>query len=429
MREKLTPSAWKRMVMERTTPGYGGTMEKLRDVDQRIHDWTKDLGALLADVKRAKKSKQLDAGRLVDITKLLVTINNRLKGITEIGSPIEKSHEKYLNEFQEEVSEDIAGKVATAGFLEDFWNRLKNEWLAEKLLTPEEKKRNAERKRVILSLVGTAEQALHTVEKKLKDMEEARASGNIGSYISALREISVVQQNFDSEYATVYNMYFKDIADSVVEEHQKMDEEAESEKAESEEAETAPETDVDLGDLEEDSEEDAAETERDRPSSATTPSEIGTAPTQYSPGVPYEGAPAGSVGVEEARPASAPRTEPSGKPSHVPTGPGGPFTAMSPGQQVGAEGLKSEELEMPSQRPQTWEDVPVGPSGRREVRIAMLKAQHQHFVEELKKAAATYNDPYILAAMLAKYSGHIEEQDPESSMKLLAIVEGVVDER
>ncbi len=82
-----------------------------------------------------------------------------------------------------------------------------------------------------------------------------------------------------------------------------------------------------------------------------------------------------------------------------------------------------------SSRPQKWEDVPVGPGGFREVRISMLKTKHQRFLDELKKAAKTYNDPYVLAAMLAKYSGHIEETDPESSMKLLAIVEGIVDER
>ena len=44
----------------------------------------------------------------------------------------------------------------------------------------------------------------------------------VGDYITALREISVVQQSFDSEYAPVYTKYLHEVAESVVEEHQKM---------------------------------------------------------------------------------------------------------------------------------------------------------------------------------------------------------------
>jgi hypothetical protein len=57
---------------------------------------------------------------------------------------------------------------------------------------------------------------------------------------------------------------------------------------------------------------------------------------------------------------------------------------------------------------------------------AMLQLQHVKFVDELKKASSM-NDPYLLAAMIAKYSGQIDEEDNEASLKLIAVVEGIVE--
>lgn len=51
---------------------------------------------------------------------------------------------------------------------------------------------------------------------------------------------------------------------------------------------------------------------------------------------------------------------------------------------------------------------------------------HQNFYNELVKAASI-NDPYLLATMLVRYSSQIEDDDFDTSMKLLAIAEGILD--
>ena len=56
---------------------------------------------------------------------------------------------------------------------------------------------------------------------------------------------------------------------------------------------------------------------------------------------------------------------------------------------------------------------------------AMLKTSHAHFYDELEKAAKV-SDPYLLAAMILKYSEQIDDVDPEKSMELLSIAEGIL---
>ena len=72
-----------------------------------------------------------------------------------------------------------------------------------------------------------------------------------------------------------------------------------------------------------------------------------------------------------------------------------------------------------------WDDEDAPPTIRNpSLRNAMVRVQHSNFLTELKKAAAIHN-PYVMAAMIAKYSDQIEDIDFESSMKLLAIAEGI----
>lgn len=54
------------------------------------------------------------------------------------------------------------------------------------------------------------------------------------------------------------------------------------------------------------------------------------------------------------------------------------------------------------------------------------QSSHQNFYNELVKASSV-NDPYLLATMLVRYSSQIEDDDFDTSMKLLAIAEGILD--
>ncbi len=55
----------------------------------------------------------------------------------------------------------------------------------------------------------------------------------------------------------------------------------------------------------------------------------------------------------------------------------------------------------------------------------LLKKQHNEFMSELSKIASRHDDPYLIASMLVRYAGMIEDQDIETSLKLLAIAEGM----
>ena len=50
---------------------------------------------------------------------------------------------------------------------------------------------------------------------------------------------------------------------------------------------------------------------------------------------------------------------------------------------------------------------------------AVIKRSHRRFFNELQKIARDRKDPYLMAAMMAKYSEKIEDIDPRMSINLL----------
>jgi hypothetical protein len=60
------------------------------------------------------------------------------------------------------------------------------------------------------------------------------------------------------------------------------------------------------------------------------------------------------------------------------------------------------------------------------VASAMLHYQHSKFFEELNKAASYYQNPNILAVMMLKYSEQIEDQDENTSVKLIRMAQGIL---
>lgn len=60
------------------------------------------------------------------------------------------------------------------------------------------------------------------------------------------------------------------------------------------------------------------------------------------------------------------------------------------------------------------------------VASAMLHYQHSKFFDELNKAASYYQNPNILAVMMLKYSEQIEDQDENTSVKLIRMAQGIL---
>lgn len=428
----------------------GDTMDELRKVDDRIHQWAKDIDSIIRKVKSLKKSKAIDAGRLVDATQLLTQINNRLLWITEISAPLEEAHEKALKQFQEEVLEE-SPKIATAGFLSDFWEAVKREIMAESLISPEEKKKNEKRKRAVLQLIGHAETALKAVQDRLDKMEDARASANIGQYLTLLREVSVIQQRFESEFAAVYNQHLQPIAEEVVKKHEQQDQKADPRSI------FEPPRPIELGDedieiLDEEDEyeelgdEDIIEVEEDEIDVPLMPGVNKEAP-QLDLELEMPGTTEEDLAIEldqdkpqkkttrkkttrKKRPAKKKTTKkksPSKRKTKKKEPEKSPETLnreeMAKVREELMEQARNPDVELPEAPP---EPIRLVPSTDLEKIVTQTK--HQRFFEELVKASQTYHQPEILGAMLARYAQQISDEDPQTKLKLLAIVQGILDE-
>ena len=58
---------------------------------------------------------------------------------------------------------------------------------------------------------------------------------------------------------------------------------------------------------------------------------------------------------------------------------------------------------------------------------SVVKYSHQRFLNELNKVANEQGNPYLMAAMMANYSGQIESFDPEMSTRLLERAGKIID--
>jgi hypothetical protein len=252
MRERFSPSAIKRWLGETFYKDYGKTMEKLRQIDDAIYGWIKDIEDLNKQLKeRYKMPGHMDDKRVVDIARLLGAINRRFKKIDRAGDILEEMTESHLKEFEEsfpielpegkfhETTQKEMEEVEKLRDADDlmfaeagFWDDLKQKWLTRKMETSSAKAR----REAIKGLVGKADNLVKRLKGMLKGLGKARSSGNVGEYLSTLNTISEEQQTFENSFVEVYESYVKEHVDKML----------------AEEADKAPDTIVDpqTGELE-----------------------------------------------------------------------------------------------------------------------------------------------------------------------------------
>ena len=107
------------------------------------------------------------------------------------------------------------------------------------------------------------------------------------------------------------------------------------------------------------------------------------------------------------------------KPGEPPTLTGKPFQ--------GFVDLVNNTVAKPKETTTTPNKEPAKPVAKDKKGRKGVKA-NEAFYNELVKTASATNDPYLMATMLVRYSAQIEEDDFDTSMKLLAIAEGILDE-
>lgn len=231
-----------------------------------------------------------------------------------------------------------------------------------------------EKEKAISLLVDVAKDTLSKIKDYFIELHTAKLLVDIDAYINILKKIAVVQQRFETKWQKIYDRFIDESADGKIE----------------------PST-------------------KDYISEQGLESQIPTVQkipdTEKDPTLPFEE----FEDLEELEEEEEPETEKS------------PITLRAPSIEFKEEPKKPkwEEWKInPETGKEEWKINPE--TGLMELKYAMLKLQHIKFVEELKKAAALDN-PYLIAAMLSKYSGQIEDVDLKASLKLISIVEGILE--
>lgn len=377
LKERFLPSAWKRYFYEQLVPEYAEKMDKLREIDDQLYEWTKDLEALVSSSESA-----FDSGRIVDVAIYLATLNSKLKKIEERGKEIPRPNFEEINKVLREIDKGnypyIDKELFDFGKIDDktagWWDDLKKKWVSERFRGDFIKKRKLALKHVI----NVARTTVDKVKDKLSLMHDDRAKGDIEGYIKKLNEISLLQKAFQNNFKPIYKEYLKGLVDEVLAEQEK------TEKYPNESAEQF----IDPTKMVEKEEQPKVE-----------PAKVD--PVKVEP-APIKRDQFGNQIKEPEIIEKQPETVPSESEKQI----------------------ESEEIEV---------DIPTEPTKEEEEEAPKtlpsedIKKSHQEFFLGLVKKSSYLNEGEIALEVL-KYSEKIEDYDLDTSMKLLAVVEGVLDE-
>jgi len=421
-KERLTPSAIKRWLGEKFYKDYGKTMKKLRQIDDAIYEWVKDIEVLNKQLKEKRKSPgPMTDKKVIDIAILLGSINKRFKKINHAGDILEDMNEKYLENFEdqytlevpdngeiyeldsgereeiemlrededEDEAEDGSDDIfATAGF----WNDLKQKWVSRKLERDDEKKRRKE----INSISQKAEKMVRSLKKYLKNLSKARAAGDVGQYLDTINIISQKQQSFENDFSEVYNNYVRGPVEKMLEEQ-------------------APATIQDSPNTEDMTEQIPSTI----PGEPTIPESIEV----ELPEIPSLDLPIKHMKRPESDP--IPSTYPADYPSVYPSTKD-QFKWPSTRRKVPVL-----DEETPSTQPASQQNLPsiefegISPEEMDippTLRSQRTALEAKLFLEGIKKIS----NPYEKAALIAKYSERFEDTNSDKSIKLLTIAENII---
>jgi ribosomal protein S21 len=306
-------------------------------------------------------------------------INNALKAnrLIDLGNQIrflynELSSVKLEGSKIEETAEEALREFdKQAGLLDD----VKRRWVYEKLET---NKRRLRREK-LQSLVKFVQKTILKLKLVLHKMGVARAHGDIGKYIDCLHQVSAIQAELGKEFIPIYNEYLKPLIDEEFQDSAvRVQERMEQEKKDK------PKTDV--------------------------PNII--------PSMPISPAPVAPLPASSESPLETTMTE-------VPdmTGPDNDNNTFL--QQLKQEGWGSK-IKPPVEDETTDEDITETDKDPITASIASFKLikQHCQFLDGLAKIAEV--DKKEIPAFILSYSAKLEKTDPDASLKLLAIAEGLI---
>lgn len=440
IRENIAPVRW---LGEKLFNGYGEQMEQLREVDEQINAWTRDLDNALDQARDARKQ-----GRYLDVLFWLNQINNRLRHATEAGKSLVDMHQEKFDEYFGKTNhglKDYMGKInpedledpnqsferlsafvlrdeliSTGGFFGDMGDQITT-WKMERM----HKKRLQEMKRAMEMLLGVARTTVGHVDAMLSRMSKARANGDMNTYVESLGKIGDIQKRFETQFQKTYETKgFKEMVDRM---------RARDDRVKQEESNKPRELAVqNLGEA---FEEEAAAEAAKKTLLPNAPSVENVKPETVVPAINGNTLPGVQMPIEEKnqkRIEDITKDVLSTPPSIVDPSKSEPLMQdLSVENTAGDLPIAPAEVAEPIL---TSDSVPIktntkpkskAKSKKSELEVAILKTSHVKFYAELGKAAVK-NDPYLLAAMMLDYSQKIDESDPQKSLELLSIAEGIL---
>lgn len=408
-KEHVAPMRW---MSEKLFGGFGEQMEKLRETDDEIRKWTRDLDNVLDHARDARKQ-----GRYLDVLFWLNQINGRLQIAIERGRELADISDRQIDEFFsktrhglqpdymtsvkpedildpnqkfEDVIAETLGQslVAQGGVISDLGRELTT-WKMNRAYA----KRVAELKRGIEHLFNIAKSTVGHIDALMQHMMSARGKGDIAGYLDGLKRVSLVQSKFEKQFKATYeNKGFKEMVTRM-----------QARQAEHNKETKVPETVKDF---------------------ELAPTTIPAAPLSLVQPPPTQSDPVAQPAQSVPQP---PMVTPEVMRKNVQAV---PPASVSPEQRkvlldVSPEGEDNMYSSEPKLDPANPAEAPstIRSRAKTELETIMIKAKHQKFFEELKKES----NPYLIAAMLLKYSEMIDDSDPQKSLELISIAEGIFD--
>jgi hypothetical protein len=400
--EFLSPA---RMLSETFFSGYGEHMKQLRAIDNEIQSWLYDLDNCLDQAKDARKDN-----RLLDVIFWLSQINDRLRLASRRGKEVVDIHEEHINNFlgrtNQPVLDDYFSEIPSDH--KDIQQRLVRasirEWMANRKMQQLYKQQMEKKKLAANSLYNSARITVTNCEALLETMATARAKGDIGSYIDAVKSISQEQKQFESIFRKVYTANFADLADAMRKRRDQLLEE---------QAKAAPQN----GQAEE-----GQAPAIVNPSRSKTIDGVGPLPSpQTTLDYPFAKNTKESPRMEPAEPAKPPMRQ-------IPDLP--PIPKMPQKSIImDTSSPTSDNLpDLPDLIPDSGEFEEVRPSELiiEEAPKTSRGPAMAAFYTELEKVAQTGNLD-LMITMISKYSEKLEDQDPVTSQKLLVLAESMLD--
>lgn len=197
LKERFTPGGIQRWLAEKSVSSYSDKMDILRDVDDRIYAWAKDLKRITKGLRQA-----IELSNLTEIANFINEFNDKLSRIKLVSTFVKSITPDDLQQFDKIRLAET--KLSTAGA----WEDIKRKWIAKKFETKDRNIRTGK----FYQILELAEEISQKILSTLDIMGSARADGDIDNYIAGLSSISQYQNQFAEAFLPVYREYLLNIS-------------------------------------------------------------------------------------------------------------------------------------------------------------------------------------------------------------------------